>query len=242
MRRAANVVLAVITVLAGLPTLVRLVGDHEVMPFVLIAVTVPFLAVPLVILFVAHAVLRHRAMTALAAVLAGLNVLWAVPQFVSDDPGRGSPLTVMTANLRYGEADPFALVRLVKAQHVDVLATEELTTSAVEALRGAGLMNDLPYFTGTPDPQDGPDGSGLWSRYPISAQPEWATRFSSPGAIVHAPSGDLLVRVVHAAPPVAVERGTYKRDVSVLQKQVPALPGTYPRSCWATSTRRSTTA
>lgn len=228
MRRAANVVLAVLTVLTGFPTLVRLVGDHEVMPFVLVTCTVPYLVIPLVLLLVAHAVLRHKALSAGTAVLLVLNAWWFVPLYVADAPGKGTALTVMTANLRYGEGDPFTIVRLVQSEHVDLLATQELTTAEVDNLRGAGLLNDLPYFTGTPDPKDGPDGSGLWSRYPITAQKEWPTRFSSPGAVVHAPSGDLLVRVAHAAPPVAVERGTYKRDVSVLKEQVAALPTSLP--------------
>ena len=228
MRRAANVVLAVLTALAGLPTLVRLVGDHEVVPLVLLVVTLPFSLLPLVVLLVVHGVLRHRALAAVTAVLLGLNALWYVPLYVADAPGRGQALTVMTANLRYGEADPFTVVRIVRSEHVDVLATEELTEAAAADLRGAGLRAALPYFTGTPDPKAGPDGSGLWSRYPISAQPEWGLRFSSPGAVVHLPARDVLVRVVHLAPPVAVERGTYTRDVSRLKAQLHDLSRTDP--------------
>jgi endonuclease/exonuclease/phosphatase family metal-dependent hydrolase len=68
----------------------------------------------------------------------------------------------------------------------------------------------------------------LWSRYPLDAQPEWGLRFSSPGAVVHAPGGDMEVRVVHAAPPVAVEPGTYRSDYQRILRQVRRLPRTHP--------------
>lgn len=223
-----TVLLGTLTVLLGVPTLVRLIGDRGHVPLVLLVVTLPFTVPPLGVLLVAQLALHRRRTAALTAVLLLLNVVWMLPRFVGDGAGRGRPLTVMTANLRYGEADPFRIVRLVTSQHVDVLATEELTQSAVDDLRGAGLAVELPYFTGLPDPKPGPDGGGLWSRYPLTPQPDWPLRFNAPGALVQAPGGDVLVRVVHAAPPVAEEKGVYRRDYDTILRSARALPTSRP--------------
>jgi endonuclease/exonuclease/phosphatase (EEP) superfamily protein YafD len=227
-KRLVTVLLAVLTSLFAIPTLVRLYGDRGHLPLTLIIVALPFTVPPLVVLLVVQLVLRHRRMAALTAVPLLLNAIWFVPLFVGAAPGKGQPLTVMTANLRYGGGDPFRIVSLVRSQRVDVLATEELTQSAVQNLRGAGLNVELPYFTGTPDPKDGPDGSGLFSRYPISPQSEWRLRFSAPGAVVRAPGGDVLVRVVHATSPVTPETGIYRSDYNAIVRDAHALPTTMP--------------
>ncbi|MFN2538079.1 MAG: endonuclease/exonuclease/phosphatase family protein [Mycobacteriales bacterium] len=228
MRRAVTVLLAVLTVLLGVPTLVRLYGDRGHVPLTLLVVTLPFMVPLLLVLLVAQLLLHHRRIAALTAVLLVLDVVWYGPLFVAAGPGSGPALTVMTANLRYGGADPFRIVRLVQSQHVDVLATQELTQSAADDLRGAGLRTELPYFTGTPDPKSGPDGTGLWSRYPLTAQQEWSLRFSAPGAVVHTPGGDVLFRAVHAAPPVADERGVYRSDYDGILRDTRALPRSLP--------------
>lgn len=226
--RSVTVLLAVLSGLLGIPTLVRLVGDRGHVPLTVLVVTLPFMVPPLVGLLVAQMVLHRRRVAVLTAVLLLLDAFWYLPLFVGDGAGTGRPLTVMTANLRYGEADPFRIVRLVQSQHVDVLATQELTQTAADDLRGAGLMDELPYFTGEPDPKPGPDGAGLWSRYPITAQQQWSLRFSAPGAVVQAPGGDVLVRVVHAIPPIVHEKGVYRRDYERILRDVHALPRTDP--------------
>jgi endonuclease/exonuclease/phosphatase (EEP) superfamily protein YafD len=225
-RRPVTVLLAVLTALASVPTLVRLLGDGQRIPLVLLVTVLPYAFVPLVVLLAVQFALGRRRIAAVTAAVVLLDLVWFVPLFVSDDAGKGTPLTVMTSNLRYGEADPFALVKLVKEHHVDVLATEELTEAAVNDLRGAGLAEELPYFTG--ETGRGPDGCGLWSRYPISAESSWTLRFRAPGAVVKAPSGDVLVRVVHAYPPVGDEKGVYARDTEDVLRNVAALPTTRP--------------
>lgn len=228
MRRVGFAVLVLASVLLSVPALVRLVGDHGHRPWVFLAVVVPFTFVPLLVVLAALLALRHPRWAALPAVPLVWIVLWNVPLFVGSSPGSGAPLTVMTANLKFGAADPFHLVQLVKEHRVDVLAMEELTTTEVTNLRGAGLETELPYFTGTPDPKDGPDGTGIWSRYPLTPQPAWPMRYAAPGALVQAPSGQVLVRAVHLAPPVIDERGVYRRDYEELLRGVRALPTTSP--------------
>lgn len=228
MKRPVTVALAVLTAGLAIPTVVRLFGDHGHVSLVLLEVTLPFTLPPLVVLLALQLALHRPRTAATTAVLLVLNAIWFVPLFVGEGAGSGQSLTVMTANLRYGEADPFRIVQLVRSQHVDVLATEELTVGAVTNLRGAGLSAELPYFTGTPDPKGGPDGSGLWSRYALTPQSDWGLRYASPGAVVSAPGGDVVVRVVHAAPPVIKEKGVYRRDVEGILREARALPSTLP--------------
>lgn len=228
MRRGVFVALLVASVVLSVPAAVRLVGDRGHLPWVLVAVAVPFTFPPLAVVAVGLLVLRRWKWVALPCVPLLLIAAWELPLFVGSAPGRGAPLTVLSANLRFGGADPFRLVALVRQHHVDVLATQELTMTAVTNLRGAGLETELPYFTGTPDAKDGPDGSGLWSRYPLTKEADWPLRFDNPGAVVHAPSGGVLVRVVHLAPPVIGEKGVYRHDYEGLLREVGRLPTAGP--------------
>ena len=62
--------------------------------------------------------------------------------------GAGStPLTVMTLNMHYGGADPDAVVAAVRAHDVDVLATEEMTPEAVDALQRRRHRRPAPATT-----------------------------------------------------------------------------------------------
>lgn len=73
-------------------------------------------------------------------------------------------LRVLTANMLVGDADPAALVTLVREHSVDLLALQEYTPEAAERLRVAGLDAVLPYRAAYP--VDGVGGSALYSRYP----------------------------------------------------------------------------
>jgi endonuclease/exonuclease/phosphatase (EEP) superfamily protein YafD len=162
---------------------------------------------------------------ALLTVLAlALDALWLVPHYVPDRVQLGEPLTVMTANLEFGHADPRTLVNLVRDHKVDVLAAEELTPEAVELLRRAGLDKELPFAELMPFRSA--DGCGLWSRYPIDRLPPFDLRFRSPGALVKLPSRQVVVRVVHAYPPT--NGGQYRRDYAALRRQVRQLDTMLP--------------
>jgi endonuclease/exonuclease/phosphatase (EEP) superfamily protein YafD len=223
-RRPATLVLTAATLLLGIPTLVRLVGDHGRTWLVVLDVVVPLLVLPLLLLVVAQLLLKRRRLAVLTALVLALDAAWLVPLYIPDRVQLGEPLTVMTANLRFGGADPFALVKLVKEHRVDVLATEELTPEAVDLLRGAGLDKELPYSELAPF-RDA-DGCGLWSRYPIDRLPPLEARFQSPGALIKMPTRQVVVRVVHAFPPTS---GTiYRRDYAGLTRQVNQLDPLMP--------------
>ncbi len=226
-RRPLTLALAASTLGLGLPTLVRLVGDFGRPVLVVTDVTVPLLVVPLGVLLVLQLAVRRRAIAAATAVLLMLDALWLVPLYVADAVQVGTPLTVMTANLRFGGADPDALVRLVRDHHVDVLATQELTPEAVARLHAAGLDGVLPYTALRPF-RDA-DGCGLWSRFPIDLLPDFALRFQSPGAVVKLPTRQVVVRVVHPFPPFPLGDGAlYRKDYAALREQVRRLDPTTP--------------
>ena len=75
-------------------------------------------------------------------------------------------LTVMTSNLRLGQAAPDAVVSLAAQHGVDVLAVQELTDAAVVGLDRAGLDRLLPYRVVFPGAAGA--GVGLWSREPLT--------------------------------------------------------------------------
>ena len=225
--RPVTALLAVATAVVGAPTVIRLLGDHGLRYFVLASVLVPLLAFPLLALLGAQLLLRRTRLALVTAVLVVLNALWLVPRFVPDTPQNGDPLVVMTANLRFGQADAEALVRLVREQRVDVLATQELTPGAVERLRAAGLERVLPHaeLAAFRDA----DGCGLWSRYPLDALPALEARFQSPGAVVHAPNRDVAVRVLHPFPVTLTGGGgAFRADYARITEQVRELDEDLP--------------
>jgi len=75
-------------------------------------------------------------------------------------------LTVMTTNLRLGQADPHVVVSLATEHDVDVLAVQELTDSAATKLYDAGLDRLMPYRIIAPRAAGA--GVGLWSREPLT--------------------------------------------------------------------------
>jgi endonuclease/exonuclease/phosphatase (EEP) superfamily protein YafD len=113
------------------------------------------------------AVLRRWSAAGLAALLTAATAGVQLPRYVrtnvkaTDSVG----VRVMSANLRYGRADPDALVRLAR-QHADILAVQELTPDLADRLSAAGLDDTFP-FRALRD-REGPAGVGIWSRYPIS--------------------------------------------------------------------------
>jgi endonuclease/exonuclease/phosphatase family metal-dependent hydrolase len=108
---------------------------------------------------------------AVAAVAAVLLAACVLPRALPDadrGPMAGVRLTVMTINMYVGQADPAAVVALVREHDVAILAVQEFTTAAERGLTGAGLDALLPHHALAGDEQFGTTGSGLYSRYPIS--------------------------------------------------------------------------
>jgi endonuclease/exonuclease/phosphatase (EEP) superfamily protein YafD len=154
----------------------RLVAYVSATPFVVLG------GLAAVVLF---ALARTRIGVAVAAVLTIVLALSQVPLYLgtaSAAPG-STPLTVMTLNMHYGEADPQAVVAAVRDHRVDVLATVEMTQEAVDALQRAGIDDLLPFRD--LKARGGSSGVGVWSRLPL-------THVDTPGDYTHQPVSTTL--------------------------------------------------
>jgi endonuclease/exonuclease/phosphatase (EEP) superfamily protein YafD len=190
-------------------TAVRLVGVEEHwLPLVQLLAYTPYVAAGSVAVLLG-AVAAHRwRLTAGAAVTATLLAGCLVPRVVADsggaDPagaGSGVRLRVLTVNLWIGRADPAVVVGLVRSLDVDLLAVQELTTTGLHALDGAGLGAALPYRV----PYLEPHVSGLFSRFPLRDDGVRVHRssFGQARATVSVPgAAPVEVESVHSCAPI----------------------------------------
>ena len=167
-RRRGRTALWWLLVLPGLAWAVIRLGGWETGPLVQLFAFTPYVAawsVPLAL----TALIRRRWLPAAFAVVAATALVGAVlPRAIPDNQpaARGPQLTVMTANMLFGGADPAELTRLVRAYRVDVLALQEHTPDGEAALLAAGLGADLPHRQS--NGEVGTTGSALWSRHPLT--------------------------------------------------------------------------
>ncbi|SHG50597.1 Uncharacterized conserved protein YafD, endonuclease/exonuclease/phosphatase (EEP) superfamily [Jatrophihabitans endophyticus] len=167
---------------------------------------------------------RRWLLTALAVLATVLVLTVQLPPTIADTAPRGRTVRVLQANLRVGHADPAGLVRLVREQRADLLATEELTTAEARRLVAAGLSRSLPYHYLRPLP-DGGSGSGIWSRWPLSGTQDvpgfW---LGTVRARVAAPGGPLTFLAVHLTPPWPFPERRWLAEVPRLRTLLRAQP------------------
>ncbi|MGQ0631456.1 MAG: endonuclease/exonuclease/phosphatase family protein [Sporichthyaceae bacterium] len=218
-RMHAGKALAAALVVAALPTLVRVVGDHDRAWLIMIVAFIPPALLALLVVAVAAGLARRRVLAGVAAAALALNVAWLAPFYAGEDPPAGGiPVVAMTANLLYGDADPAAVVKEVREQRVDLLALTELTPEAVLALGQAGLDTALPYRHLRPDIDA--HGSGLWSRYPVTPLVDWDGIHRQPGARVQIGGRDVTVRVVHPFRTSMFTARAYRADHGALRARL----------------------
>ena len=178
--------------------------------------------------FVLLAAVRRWYATGVAVLLLALAVHSQLPLYVGAGvPAGGTRLTVLQANLKVGAADPGALVRSVRREHVDVLFTEELTTSERARLIAAGLGRTLRYRYDAVL-TDGGGGLGIWSRYPLSGGrnlPRY--RLGVLTATVALPGGrTATVVAVHLLPPYPYASNIWAGEISRLRTLLQRTNGT----------------
>lgn len=190
--------------------------DGVAVTVVALAVT-PYVAAAGVALAALIALFRRWGSAVVVLALAFALGLTLLPRVFGDaQPGTGGPvLRVLSVNMYFGEADPAAVVRLVREKDVDVLSLQELTPEAAAGLDAAGLGDLLPnqIFETMP----GADGSGIAARQPLTALTlaEGST-FQQPSASVSLVGGVTAeVVAVHAIPPVTRSAG-WRADLGVL--------------------------
>jgi endonuclease/exonuclease/phosphatase (EEP) superfamily protein YafD len=154
-----------------------------------------------------------------ALVLAVVLAVLVVPRFSASEQRdvHGKTLRVLASNLVYGQADPKAVVDLVRSQRIDVLNLVELTPRAVDGLTAAGLFQTLPYRVLHAAP--GAFGSGIVSRFPLTeVNLTGDSAAKQPGAQVDL--GDGVVAEVVAVHPISpdVDTPQWEREIKDLSR------------------------
>jgi endonuclease/exonuclease/phosphatase family metal-dependent hydrolase len=164
---------------------------------------------------------RRRRWVAVFALLAALGLVVQgfalVPLFVGGSSGKPA-LTVMTSNLEFGRADTVAVVRAVASQHVDVLALEEVTPRALDALLAAGLPELLPNRAGAPS--YAANGTMIFSRYRLTSSRPFAIGNGGLDVRVEAPKPFRML-AVHASQPVGWT-GPWLADIEAVRQRASA--------------------
>lgn len=143
---------------------------------------------------------RPVAVAALAAGLAlALHLTWIAPSLLGGTPPAdpdGPRTVVMTANLRFGSADPGDVAAAVAEHGVDVLVLQEVTPAALAALESSGIAESLPHRGGRAEP--GALGTVVFSRSPVTDQARLETTMGSWVLTI----GGMRVMAVHPAYPL----------------------------------------
>jgi endonuclease/exonuclease/phosphatase (EEP) superfamily protein YafD len=187
------------------PLIVLAAFAHQLMWGVIVAV----------VLFVVTR--RWWAMFIALVLFSGVAATQAGLYISGQKPGSGPRIVLLQANLRFGTADPAAVVRMVRSHHVDIATTEELTTSERDRLVGAGLTAELPYHFDAPLPAGG-GGLAIWSRYPLSAEVNYpGYELGVLSATVDVPGHDFTVVAVHLLPPYPHPSSTWTHEIKALK-------------------------
>jgi endonuclease/exonuclease/phosphatase (EEP) superfamily protein YafD len=209
-------------------TLVRLLGLDRGFPLVAMMAFTPYVAVAALLVAGVAMALRNWAAAAVAG-LATLCLAAAVlPRAVGDGTAEAAgheTLSVLSANIYRGKADPEALVALVDRYDVDLLAIQELTPKFARQLRRAGLERRLP--NAIREVRTGASGAGLYSRLPLRRLPgDHPFFFRMPRAALRMPDGRRARVVdVHPYPP---GRG----NVDIWSEALESLPSAGSGAPW----------
>lgn len=184
---------------------------------------VPYAAAGVVVPLAFAAFTRNRPALVVAVVVALVFGGIVLPRaFGNSQPhATGPELRILTANLRFGRAGDQGLVDLVRRTGADVLSVQEFTPAAADRLDEAGLESLLPYRV--IDPRSGPEGGGLYSRYPLTQLPDrGATTFAMVSATLEVP-GTSPVRLTAAHPPAPLgqDASRWRHDIGEIPPATP---------------------
>jgi endonuclease/exonuclease/phosphatase (EEP) superfamily protein YafD len=134
------------------------------------AALAPYLMLGAPLAMIVLAVSRSWIAVAVAGVVTVATVAVQLPWYTRGRAEPGSVIRVVSANLRFGRADPEAVVRMAR-DHADILAVQELTPEQAELISAAGMDAVLPYQALRA--REGPAGVGIWSRFPMRRGAEY---------------------------------------------------------------------
>jgi endonuclease/exonuclease/phosphatase (EEP) superfamily protein YafD len=185
---------------------------------------IPYLPIPIAAMCAATAVASERRWSKLLWAAAAGAVLATSLRHVSVGRSSQDPLpserrlTVLSANVLFGRADPRNIAEL--AQGVDVVAIQENTPRFDEALHTV-LAADFPHQLGTST--EDASGTMMWSRTPLELVRFGDTRFTSVVATTAVRGVQWTVANVHPSPPQHGSRLWESDAQRVLDLVVPHL-------------------
>jgi endonuclease/exonuclease/phosphatase (EEP) superfamily protein YafD len=167
---------------------------------------------------------RPAAFIAAAVTVAALAT--QLPFFLGRRAPRGPTLRFVTANLRYGQADPAAVAQLAQ-QHADVLAVQELTPELADEL-SALLAAAFPFTVLRPGERA--TGVGVWSRHRMlgtGIDEDFQRGFITAHIQVPGISVPATVVCTHLSPPRSAFRH-WRADIERLGPALARLPADGP--------------
>ncbi|MGW3350075.1 endonuclease/exonuclease/phosphatase family protein [Nonomuraea rubra] len=217
-----------VAVLFAAGTAVRLGGLEAGVFLVPMVSFTPYFALAALLVLGVVALLRSRAAIAIMLAVCACLAWCVLPRALGggDASAGGRALRVLTANLNGGRGDAAVIVDLARRLNVDVLSIQELTYSARDRLAAAGLAELLPYHVGRADFR-GPEGSGVYSRYPMTERTGLfrPVGHHMPVVEVSLPGGSAVeVVVVHPVAPVPSTVPEWEAGLSAL----PPAPASGP--------------
>jgi endonuclease/exonuclease/phosphatase (EEP) superfamily protein YafD len=186
--------------------LVRTCGWERGSIVVAILALTPYAAVAAFLLAGVALALRNWAAAAVATLATVAFFAAVLPRAIGSEttsPDDRRTLTVLSANIHHGTADPAALVDLVRRLHPQLLSIQELTPTFAAGLRANGIGSLLPYGIVAMRPDWG--GRGVYSTLPLRPLSEvTAGTTELPRLAVALPGGGTIRLVdVHPHTPVS---------------------------------------
>lgn len=179
---AAWAVMAVVLLAMALRILPVGLGGRKYVP--IIVALMPWLVIPTGVVAGIALSMRRRALAVVSLVCIVIQVCWhwgyIVPAERLSDEARQAVehskvdtsdryARIMTLNTKNGLADAERIVRIVRDEHVEVLALQEVTSHLMDHLNDAGLPSLLPYANVAKRSSNDNGGINmLWSAAPMS--------------------------------------------------------------------------
>ncbi|WP_076261082.1 endonuclease/exonuclease/phosphatase family protein [Intrasporangium flavum] len=190
----------------------------------------PIVVVGLVLLAAAALLLRRWAVSVPVVAAAVVALVVAAPAWSSSTRPKVDPdLTVMSANLHEGHANPLQIMDAVRYHAVDVLVLVEVTPEAVSDLEDAGARTYFPQRVGRAS--EGVVGTLLLSRYPLTERDAGVSPAGDslqPDVDVTTPVGRVRLRAVHPPPPLQGRTDAWHAALTSLTSWVHEQPTTEP--------------
>lgn len=191
-----------------------------------LAAAAPVLMLAVVVPVVGFALLHKWSALAVSVVLAAAGIWTQAPLYLADPSGApGTPVTVLGSNIELGQGDVARIAELVDTHEVDILVVTELTPRAADTLAKTDVSQRLPYSYVQAAP--GSEGTGVWSRYPISA-PRLLAGFALANLAMTITVESVPVRFLALHPAYPLDPARWSDELGRLAEVFAAVPASDP--------------